>query len=301
SAQRLRIYEQLAGRPVAWAYFSDHWFRGLGFPRRSVETIWRNGSVPFVRLMPWSADEQGVPEHRFTLARIAAGAFDRGLARWARAAAATDIPLMVEFGTEVNGDWFPWNGVWNGGAGVGPARFKAAFRHMVGLFRANGARNVTWVFHADAYQEPAAAWNRFENYYPGDEYVDWVGLSVYGAQDRSERWLSFRSALGDAYARAARMTRRPLAILETAVDEQPAHDKAAWIRRAFRALRSGDYPRIRAVSWWDERFPNDGGLPPSDLRINSSQASLDAFRAATADPWFVTRARVVRRPGGCSS
>jgi hypothetical protein len=298
SVSRLRGYERLAGRPVAWAYFSQHWFRGLRFPAAAVRAIWSQGAVPFVRLMPWSRQPEYRVERRFTLARIEAGAFDRPLARWAQAAAASGVPLMAEFGTEVNGDWFPWNGRYNGGAGVGPARFRAAFRHIVRLFRANRAWNVTWVFHADAAGAPAAAWNHFERYYPGDAYVDWVGLSAYGAITNTDRWQSFTQALGNSYARAALMTRRPLAILETAADQEPGHDKAAWIRDAFAAIRSGRYPRIKAISWWDERFPNDHG-PPSDLRINSTPTRLTAYRAATANPYFVTRAHTRRHcPNG---
>jgi beta-mannanase len=259
-----------------------------------VHAIWKQGAIPFVRLMPWSAQQEYRPEHRFTLARITAGRFDAALSRWALAARATRIPLMAEFGTEVNGDWFPWNGLYNGGPSAGPARFRAAYRHVVRVFRAADALNVTWVFHADSHSEPAAAWNDFERYYPGDAYVDWVGLSAYGAAKPTDTWQSFTSAVGDAYARAARMTRRPLAILETAVPETRRHDKAAWIRDAFATLRSGAYPRIRAVSWWDERFANDDGTN-SDLRIDSSAKSLAAFRAATADPFYVTRASTVRR------
>jgi len=40
-------------------------------------------------------------------------------------------PVLVEWGTEPNGKWFSWNGKWNGGAKEGPARYIAAWRHIV--------------------------------------------------------------------------------------------------------------------------------------------------------------------------
>ena len=89
-------------------------------------------------------------------------------------------PILIEWGTEPNGDWFSWNGKWNGGAGEGPARYVAAYRHIVDLMRAEGADNLQWVWHVNWLDEPEKDWNRFENYFPGEDYCDWVALSAYG-------------------------------------------------------------------------------------------------------------------------
>lgn len=59
---------------------------------------------------------QNHAEPTFTLDRIVNGDFDDDLRVWARAARDFGSPLIAEFGTEVNGEWFPWNGVWNGGS-----------------------------------------------------------------------------------------------------------------------------------------------------------------------------------------
>ncbi len=72
------------------------------------------GSVPYIRLMLWSSPEQGREEKQFTLQRILNGEFDEDFRSWARAAAGFGSPVIAEFGTEVNGKWYPWNGWWNG-------------------------------------------------------------------------------------------------------------------------------------------------------------------------------------------
>jgi hypothetical protein len=140
TAQRVRRFAQLAGKRLAWGYFSQQFFRGLAFPRAAATTIWRQGAVPVIRLMPWSQQLENSPEPTFTLARIAAGDFDAPLQAWGRDAAASRIPLVVEFGPEVNGDWFPWNGLYNGGPGAGPAIFRAAFQRVVDDIRSGGVR-----------------------------------------------------------------------------------------------------------------------------------------------------------------
>ena len=45
---------------------------------------------------------------------------------------------------------------------------------------AEGADNLQWVWHVNWLDEPEAKWNPFENYFPGENYCDWVALSAYG-------------------------------------------------------------------------------------------------------------------------
>lgn len=302
---RLTGFEKAAGKPVAWAVMTQHWYRGITFPAREVATVTAAGAVPYIRLFPWSSDQENRPEARFTLARIAAGDFDADLRRWADAARASRVPLLLEFGTEVNGSWFPWNGAWNGagapssvpGVYLGAERFRAAYRHIVELFRRERADNVTWFFHVDAAGTPDVPWNAIEQYYPGDDVVDWVGFSAYGAQHPGDDWESFDQVVADqhVYDRLAALTSKPIAVLETGVAQLPGHDKAAWIREAYGSLASGRYPRIKAVAWWDESYQDQGDTV--DLRIDSSPSAQAAYRAAVSSATYVGTARFA---GSCS-
>ena len=115
SAARIRSFERLAKRRIAWAYFSNNWLRGrVRFPARHVRQIERAGRVPFIRIMARSGFGAG-PDPHFKMRSIAGGAWDSELTEWCSRARDAGIPLLAEFGTEVNGDWFPWNGRWNGG------------------------------------------------------------------------------------------------------------------------------------------------------------------------------------------
>jgi len=64
------------------------------------------------------------------------------------------------------------------------------------LFRKEGAGNITWCFHIAPPQETGStatleSWNNIKNYYPGDEYIDWIGASIYGADTPNTKWKSF--------------------------------------------------------------------------------------------------------------
>ena len=301
TAGRIGTFERLAAKPITWAYFSNNWTGGrITFPARQARTIAAAGRIPFVRMMPRSRDFDPRPDPVFPMQKIIDGAFDRELIGWALDAKAFGSPLMVEFGAEVTGDWFAWNGRWNGGGRTdgygdprfpdGPERYRDAYRHIVDLFRRQGTNNITWVFHVADYPWPETAWNRMKNYYPGDAYIDWIGVTTYGATQSNETWQPLAETLADVYAELAAVSRtRPIALLEWAVVSNPAKgNKAAWIEEAFAALNSGRFPRIKVISWWHERYYNNKRLGWSDLRIDSSPAALAAYRKGVADDRFTT-------------
>ena len=79
----------------------------------------------------------------YTHKNITRGMFDDQLRAYAKAAKSFGTTLLIEYGVEVNGNWFPWSQ-------EGPGPYKAAYRHIVNLFREVGASNVRWAFHVDA-------------------------------------------------------------------------------------------------------------------------------------------------------
>ena len=289
AAERVRSFERLAARRLAWVYFSDNWFGGISFPSAAVQAIRADGAMPFIRLLPRSGWEERRADARYPLARIARGDVDEALERWARAARDTRLPMLVDFAPEMNGDWFPWSGIYAGGEQDGPETYRAAFRHVVEVFRRAGADNVGFAFHANVRSAPDEPWNDLARYYPGDDYVDWIGVSAYGGVLPGFDWEPLRQALDEVYPKLAALSpTKPIAVLETGVIEEQGKDKAAWIRAAYRALASGRYPRVKAAVWWHERWTNDDDRP-SDVRIDSDSAATAAYRSAVAGPGFVTR------------
>jgi hypothetical protein len=282
-AESVRKFESLARKGIVWAYLSWHWDGGVNFPSAACRSLYGEGVVPLVGIMPWSRLEQNAPESVYTLDRILRGDFDAEIARCADDVRALGFPIMMEFGPEADGSWFPWSGAWNGrdaddygerGEPDGPERFRDAYRRIVEIFRTRGAEDVTWVFHIAAAGSPKEKWNAAGRYYPGDEWIDWIGASVYGRLGEGEA-VPFGGIMNGLYDRMCALSpSKPLALLEIGVSE--GDGKAAWIASAMKALESGLYPRIKAVSWWNKMFRPDGSR--SALEINSSGASLEAYR-----------------------
>ena len=229
TAERVKDFETLVNKDIVWAYFSNNWYNHIQFPATEVNTIHAAGKIPFIRMMPRTNFDEGGPDPNYTMQKIIDGDFDADLTQWALDAANANIPLLVEFGTEVNGNWFPWNGQYNGAgetAGYGdPAiadgaeRFRDAYRHIIDICNANGAHNITWFFHVDAYGAPDSSWNEIANYYPGDNYIDWLGVSIYGPQESNEDYQEFSEILDAVYPTLSNLSNKPIAILEFAITE----------------------------------------------------------------------------------
>jgi hypothetical protein len=261
SAADVSRFEESLGTKAVWVFFSNNWFESRRFPGATCEWIRQLGKVPYVRLMLRSDAEQDRAEKTFTLANIVAGQFDDDLRAWAREAKQFGSPVLVEWGTEPNGKWFSWNGKWNGGATEGPARYVASYRHIVDLMREEGAHNLQWVWHVNWLDQPEAKWNRFENYYPGGNYCDWVALSVYGpltprAVDGTE---SFRFKMRSAYPRLTGLAPdKPIVIAEfgCALHHRKV-DAGEWAKSALEDLFSGRWPAVIGFCWWNESWEND--------------------------------------------
>lgn len=282
TAADVDAYEQAAGRTVAWVYFSHNWFRSRRFPLETATWIRARGAAPFVRLMLRSSAEQGVAEPVYTLDAITSGAFDADLMAWGDAARDFGTPLIAEYGTEVNGRWFSWNGVWNGGESAGPAKFRAAYRRIVETIRGRGASNVSWAFHFNAEDNPGDSWNAFENYYPGDDVVDWVGVSVYGAttplEDECPRFPLVMDRVVPRFAALA--PAKPLMVLEFGVAMgNPLCEAPAWADEALGALLSDRWTSVRGFSWWNETWQNDDQRShDTDMRVQTVPGLADVFR-----------------------
>jgi hypothetical protein len=236
-----------------------HLFYGFGDRLPSRLGYLPSGTIP---LISWrGAGYQSILDgDSDPLIRAAA----RNLAKLAR-------PVFLRWGWEMNGDWYPWAGPNNGDD---PQAYVDCWRHLHKLFTAQGAHNVAWVWSVNWNNRPPTGSNRFQAYYPGDDYVDWVGLSGYNLSHESPQTLY--DPLYDAYAQ-----RKPVFITEIGAADFGGVTKGDFIRRfaAYVAQR----PAIGAVAWFDTDTHQDA---PYNWRIDANADSLAAFKAMAVSARF---------------
>lgn len=232
SEKIINDYENLIEKEIAWAYFSNNWNNKIEFPYDEVLAILKTGKTPFIRMMPRSEFEERRIDPIWNLKDIISGKHDQALTQWFNEAKEINKNLLVEFGTEVNGFWFSWNGTYYGkgtknGYGDntypdGAEIFIDAYRHIINLSRELGANNITWFFHFDVNNDPEEDWNDAKLYYPGDEFIDWLGVSIYGPFQRGDKYkdLNPNDLIEKAYKKFQDISKnKPYAILEFGVTE----------------------------------------------------------------------------------
>jgi endoglucanase len=261
-------------------------FSGAGWCGKVLREVAAAGSTNYVALdLRWPSG----PASNL-LAAIAGGAADAEIARIGRQLATVPGTVLLEPGWEMNGNWsdYRWQGVANGGGSDAPARYRDAWRRIVRIFREQGASNVRWVFNPNTGNPLTwsatgeSHWNWYGNYYPGDEYVDYVGMHGFNAPTVfNAPWATFDALFDGASADRmlsdllARFPTKPVIIGEFASEEGTGDAKAQWIRAAYARLRS--HPNVVGAVW----FHMD---KETDWRVDSSAASLQAFRDVQADP-----------------
>lgn len=295
STGRVRDFEALVGRDLAWAAFSDNWFDGIHFPYAEATAIQAAGAVPYIRMMPRGSWAKGCQDQAYPLQDLAYGRFDQELRAYAESARDYRGPLLLDFSPEANGDWFPWSGVCLGGGrkdgygdselADGPEIYVAAWRHLQSLFAEADATNVTFVWHLDA-DGAEGDWNTLAAYYPGG--VDWAGLSAYGA-DRPGEAVALAPQLDEAWPKLARLHAGPLALLEFGTTAGAG--QAGWLKAALAALPR--YQRLQAIGWWHSDWQNEDGSY-SKLRLDSSPKTLAVYRAGVRD--FAVKVRLAQSP-----
>lgn len=226
------------------------------------------------------------------LEAVIAGKADEAFARTARQLAGIGSVVLLEPAWEMNGNWsYSWQGVANGGDASAPARYAAAWRRMVEIFRREGATNVRWVFNPNAgnpltYAPTGAShWNWYANYYPGDKYVDYVGAhgfngpTVWGGEYQDFATM-FDGAKADHMLSdlVRRFPDKPIIIGEFATEEVAGRDKGQWIGDAFRRLRT--HPNVVGAVWFHMK-------KESDWRVDSSPSALAAYRSAMGEAGVV--------------
>ncbi len=218
---------------------------GEQFPKLQVEAILALGSLPIITWEPWLVDfdDEAYPNLRPVkerdkggLADIALGEYDPYIVTWAGEVAKIKEPLFLRIGHEMNDPYrYPW-----GPQNNAPQDFIDAWKHIRVIFDSVGATNVIWVW------SPHPAYGYYDAFYPGDEFVDWVGVTAlnYGAVANWSQWWTFHEIAGTYYDLLAAFD-KPIMISEFG-SLAVGGDRRTWYVDALRDMPE-KYPFVKSV------------------------------------------------------
>lgn len=247
------------------------WFTDFStpFPTAEAEHVWASGAVPNITWEPWFWKEQD----KIHLADINAGKYDQYITSWGKSAAAFGKPVMVRWGHEFNGDWYPWSVAKNGQSAKDYVR---AYRRVHDLVTKAGAGNVVWVWCPNQANFPPQAWNNPALAYPGDDVVDWIALDGYDFDGNA----SFAQLFSRIYAETIKQFSKPLYIGEMSTGRTGAA-KAEWLQDMQNSLIT-QFPAVKGLVWFNINKERDWRLEGSP---ESLRGAADVFQA----PMFRSR------------
>ena len=211
------------------------------------------------------------------MANVVAGDHDAYIRRFARDAKAFKSPVIVRFAHEGNGRFFPW--------GVDSfdndaATYVAAWRHVHGIFREVGAKNVSFLWSV-AKQGCDGGCNPYLPFYPGDAYVDYMGFSSFNWGAERDEWVPMVRGFRPITNKLMEVSGKPIVAIETASSDEGG-DKAAWITNGYTGVYT-EFPRIVAIVYLNVDLTKDSD---PDWRLSTPPEALQAYAAIAARPEF---------------
>ena len=171
------------------------------------------------------------------------------------------------------------------------ADFIAAWRKVVTVFREQGVTNArfTWIMTANSFQVPDSDRRKAWRWYPGDDYVGYLGADAYN-------WYNCRPGVNTPWKSLGQLIEgfrqfglahpgERLLIAEWASYEDPAipNRKAQWIDAVRALFKSPGYGQFDAVLYFNSQ---DQTAPACRWWVDTSQSSLSSFAAMATDPFY---------------
>lgn len=216
---------------------------------------------------------------------------DEVVRAWAREAKAAGIPIFLRYASEMNGNWVPWHG--------DPDKYIRNFR-MVHDIMEQEAPNVAMVWSPG--DVPMYS---MDAYYPGDDYVDWVGVSMYSEPyengDPKQGNMQATSPVERLdYLYRTYAERKPLMISETAVSHYanlPQEDFTEYgtlnLQRLY-GIMPYKYPRLKAITYFNVNLEMKESKNNYLLRDNDAMYSL--YKHLIAPPFYLTKIENAAKP-----
>lgn len=243
----------------------------------TLQGIDSGGMVPMITLEPWAVASKwtGNPQPQYRLSVLSSGRYDSEFSHIADVIRSFGKPVYLRFAHEMNGRWYPWAESVNGNK---PGDYVAAWRHVAGIFR-RLSPNASLVWSPNAIHAGDAS---LAELFPGDKYVDEVGMTAYGHGGSASH------TMDATYQELVRLSRRPVILTEVGVD---GHAKAKWIADFGRFVASHD--RIVGFVWFNTSPATTGAT--GDYRFDDSAADISAFTKMLASQKLASRQSIAPR------
>ncbi|MDR6321141.1 hypothetical protein J3R03_005337 [Actinoplanes couchii] len=273
-----RDWEKLSGRTAT--IFHTYHKGDEVFPTKAEIAMTQDPAAPRVLMLNWKI------AYKSTWAAVAAGRQDARIDAFATRIKAYDKKVFLVLNHEPENDVIAKKN-----SGMQARDFAAMYRHTIQRLRAQGADNVVNVL-AYMGNEKWMAQSWWADLYPGDDVIDWIGLDSYVSVEKGYYHQGLfadlldrkpKNGLGFYDWAVTKHASKPLMIAEWGGYHRigKTTDKTAVYQSVLPELAKR--PAIKAIVHFDTKHDDQGNR---DISIDSTRASLAAFRKLAANPIF---------------
>ena len=240
-----------------------------------VKTASANGQLPIITWEPQKLNDK-IPDN-YPLKDISSGKFDKYLTACAKLAKRAKVPFIIRFAHEMNGYWYPWGQPKTGDPRSlatrtnTPETYVNAYRHVHDVFNNVGATNVLWMWSPNLID--ATPTISLKALYPGDSYVDVIGLSGYlrdAGQTFSTRYPKTLQILSEISAT------KPIIVAESGIDTKL--NRTLLIKDLLFSL--AHTAQVQGLLWLNKTTTN------YDFNISNDSAGLATLKETLSQARF---------------
>lgn len=234
-----------------------------------LEKAYADGKIVELTLQPSLAHDPGND-----LFRVLNGEYDEFLDAYAKDVADFDHPVLFRFANEMNGDWCEYSGY---RMSLDTELYREMYKYVYSFFEKHNADNVIWVWNPNGKSFPNYKWNYEDLYYPGDKYVDILGLTFYNTGNfyEGENWTEFTDLYNNLYNQSLKKYNMPFMITEFAC-ARAGGNKEQWTKTMLSEINK--YKNIKVAVWWNGADYTPEGNISRAYFINDSEEMTEIFK-----------------------
>ncbi len=309
-------FETNASKKVSIVRWGQPWkYQGSWqyFPTTPMTNVRNHGSIPLLDWGSWSlgSGESRTSQPDFQNIDVASGTYDGYIRQWADQAYEWGYPFFLRFNIELNGWWYSFQeGRLDDGSIVNGNRagdYIKAWKHVWNIFNCiddgifhpsstcKRTTNATWTWTINTITTATTA-NGLPRYpalsqvYPGDQYVDWVGVSLYNKNSSSYSFNSLFTGSGQSWLKNTYQLlsdvapTKPQMLAEFGSYEyyNDPTVKASWLTDAIGTQILRNFPKLKAIVYYNST--NESGN--SGSIIETSAEATNAFKNAISSPYY---------------
>lgn len=252
---------------LGYSFYFLVWYKSLGspFPLQELQTAYKNHKYVELTLQ--------YPVSQNLTYDILNGKYDAYLRDYALQLKKFGHPVLLRLNNEMNGEWCSYSSIYSS---KDTDLFREVWQHIYILFKQEGADNALWVWNPNDKSFPGFKWNDAINYFPGDDYVDIIGLTGYntGTYYPGEVWRNFDDIYKTLYSAYNGAFDYPFMITEFGCNNIGG-DKKEWIKNMFNQMKK--FNRIKAAIWFNSIDLDNTGKPARTYRIDKDKVILQTF------------------------